>query len=118
MMCSARAPSCRYFPSRFSHTPGKSRNASLSLLFQQCEEPLVHLPPRGLPNKLPVPLPGGGPPGRTLLGGGPPGLTIPGGMLPGGPIGLGLLPGGPIGLGGPGLFMGGLLPGGPIGLGY
>ena len=116
MMCSARAPSCRYFPSRFSHTPGKSRNASLSLLFQQCEEPLVHLPPRGLPNKLPVPLPGGGPPGRALLGGGPPGLTIPGGMFCGGPIGL--WPGGPIGLGCPGLFMGGLLFGGPIGLGY
>ena len=62
----------------------------------------VHLPPRGLPKRLPEL--GGGPPGRPWLGGGPPGRptlggtpigllggTPPGGTPPGGtPIGLGL----------------------------
>ena len=58
----------------------------------------VHLPPRGLlPNKLPVPLLGGGPPGRTLFGGGPPGP--PGRTMPPGGMPPGLEPGGPIGLG-------------------
>ena len=64
----------------------------------------------GLPNKLPVFPPGGGPfgltpPGGIPPGGGPFGLTPPGGIPPGG-----IPPGGPFGLTPPG----GIPPGAPL----